>query len=404
MIKRSSLIICMIFSLTLQPFLMQGSSQGTGEPSKKLVLSPYGFLKGDMIYSSAEVNSFGIVSLGAPQLATGTDRSALGFTAQHTRLGLRGSVGETVKAGGLVEIDFFSNAFDANGKPRIRLAYASIGKGGFEARFGQQWDLFSPNNANTNNTNGNMWFAGNRGFRRTQIQLSYKLPGDMISPMLQVSAGETCREEAGLGKDNLSGIPMLQARLSGTISSKYIVGVSVVSGTYLEKRGTIVIGGILDEDFTFNTSGVCLDFNLPLHDYLSITGEVNAGTNLNNANLFSVSGNFSWLISAGEVVKYARKSMGVWVNATSKLSDHVHLIVGYGLDKNTSVLIPLNDTEKNRVAYGNITIPINHGFALSLELMNINTVKVAGLDMDNNITSRHSWKANVISLAGKITF
>ena len=54
------------------------------------------------------------------------------------------------------------------------LHYASVIHGGFEARMGQMWDIFSPNNANTNNTNGNMWYAGNRGFRRAQLYLGYK--------------------------------------------------------------------------------------------------------------------------------------------------------------------------------------------------------------------------------------
>lgn len=398
--KRNTIAICLAMMLIAAPVFAQGSK----EPAKKLELSHYGFLKGDMFYATGGVTSFGATTLGAPQLATGTNQSAVGFTAQHTRLGLRGSVGENVKAGGLVEIDFFSNAFDANGKPRIRLAYASVAKGGFEARFGQQWDIFSPNNANTNNTNANMWYAGNRGFRRTQVQLSYKIQSDAISPMVQLSFGETAREETGLGKDNLSGMPMIQGRLSGTIKSKYIVGLSFVTGQYLEKEGTVITSGILQDDFKFSTSGISLDFNLPLNNYFSLLGEVNTGKNLNNANLFAVAGNHSWVIVTDEVVQSDKKSLGVWVNATSKLTDWMHVVVGYGLDMNRSEKYTVDALEENQAVYGNLTFPVNHGFSVSVELMNINTVKVTSIDADGAITGRENMKANVISLSGKITF
>ena len=131
-------------------------------------LKPYGFVKGDMVYATAGVKSFGWTSLSSAQQATDYENPAIGFTAMHTRFGLKGVKGDDIKVGGRIELDFFGGSFDANIKPRIRLAYASVAKGNLELRFGQQWDLFSPVNASTNNTNGNMWYAGNRGFRRGQ--------------------------------------------------------------------------------------------------------------------------------------------------------------------------------------------------------------------------------------------
>ncbi len=374
------------------------------EVDRKLILTPYGFLKGDMFYSTAEVMSFADSSLAAPQRVTGIDQSAIGFTAQHTRLGLRGSIGDKIKAGGLIEVDFFTNSFDANGRPRIRLGYASVAKGGFEARFGQQWDLFSPHNPNTNNTNGNMWFAGNRGFRRAQVQISYKLKNDFISPMLQLSAGETTREEKGLGMDNRSGVPMFQGRLSGTILSTYVLGISFVYGTYLEKLNIAVGPDLYKKDFNVNTSGISVDLNLPIHKYFSLLGEFNTGTNLNNANLFSISGNYSWLFKDGVIHRTDRNSLGFWVNATSRITSWLHLVAGYGMDINTAETFKVNDIEKNSVLYGNVTFPIKHGFSVAVEFQNITTTKVTGVDAGNKIKTSWDHKANVISLSGRITF
>jgi hypothetical protein len=165
MTQKSILLLTLGMALFMQILTAQ-------EENKKLELKPYGFIKGEMIYASDGVYSWGAKAnnyISSAQFASGKEVSALGFTAQHTRFGLKGTVGEEIKAGGVIELDFYGGAFDANVKPRIRLAYASVIKGGFEARVGQQWDIFSPLNANTSNTNGNMWFAGNKGFRRGQF-------------------------------------------------------------------------------------------------------------------------------------------------------------------------------------------------------------------------------------------
>lgn len=378
------------------------------EENKKLQLTPYGFIKGDMFYATDGVYSWGNPSnnyITTPQFASGVEESAISFTAQHTRLGLKGVTGEKVKVGGLVEIDFYNGPSDANLKPRIRLGYASIAKGGFEARVGQQWDLFSANNANTVNTNGNLWFAGNMGFRRAQIQLSYTTTTDFVDPMIQVSFGEGAREEAGLGKDNLSGSPMIQARLSGKFSKKYIVGISFANTSFKELKGTTMGTDILAEDFTFNTTGIGVDFNLPFDKYFSLLGEFNTGTNLNNSNLFSAAGNYYYTLdAAGKPTEYDRKSTGFWLNATSNVTDWMTIVIGYGMDNNSSDDFKVNAVEKNSMIYGDFIFPLKHGFSVALEVQNLATTVVTGVDASNKITSSQDNKATVIGLSGRVTF
>jgi hypothetical protein len=381
------------------------------EENKKLEITPYGFIKGEMIYATDGVYSWGNKAnhyISSPQFASGTETSALGFTAQHTRFGLKGTIGEEVKAGGVIELDFYGGAFDANVKPRIRQAYASILKGGFEARVGQQWDIFSPLNANTNNTNGNMWFAGNKGFRRAQFLLSYKIDHDMIAPMIQLSAGEAAREETGLGKDNLSVSPMFQGRLAGKINKKYTVGLSFVNASFVEKKGTVESGTIftdtLTSDLNVSTSGFCVDVTLPFHKYFNLHGEFNIGNNLNNANLFSAAGNYTWSIADDtKVVNVVDKSStGFWINAQSNVRDWLQVVIGYGMDNNTTSKLTVWAIESNSTFYGDLIFPIKHGFSVALEFQNIKTVEVTKLENDNAITT--DFTANIINLAAKVNF
>lgn len=347
--------------------------------AQTLELKPYGFIKGDAVFSTEGVNSFGNPNLSSPQVANGIDKSALGFTTKHTRFGLKGFHGEDIKVGGVIELDFFSSAgFNTNVNPRIRLAYASVAVDNFELRFGQQWDIFSPLNANTNNTNGNLWYAGNVGFRRGQIQVIYKIPAENIKPMIQLALAEASSDAgAGLGADNKSGLPMIQGRLSAKFMENKTVGLYFVYAKFSPVPDS--------SDFDYNTTGFGADFTLPFHKYFELHGEINMGTNLNNANLFSIAGNGS--------KNDDRKSLGVWANITSKISDKFHLIVGGGVDKNQTDDIANGTIEQNMLLYGNFIFPITKEFSLAFEVGNI-TTGVKGEDNRSAIFGFVSGKLN----------
>jgi hypothetical protein len=350
-----------------------------------------------MVYATKGVLSFNNANLSAPQLASGVDNAALGFTAQHTRFGLTGSVGEDVKVGGNIELDFYGGRFDANINPRLRLAYAWIKKSSLELRFGQQWDLFSPNNAMTNNTNGNMWYAGNMGFRRAQIQLYYQMPMEGLNPMLQLSIGESTKEaaetslkynpadstyklqsSAQLGADNLSGMPMIQGRLSARLMDKHVIGAYFVYASYDPDPDV--------DDDEYNTTGFGADFNLAFSKMLALKGEVNMGTNLNNCNLFTVVGNGDADLDA--------KSLGLWANAIVKPSDNLNAVLGFGIDKNQTDDLAAGKIEQNMVVYGDLIFPFEHGFSIAVELQNITTKY-----KDDN-----DYSVLIFNVSGSVTF
>lgn len=360
-------ILVLFLSLMLVPTLLA-----------QVKLEHYGFLKGDMVYATKSVSSFSAENLSAAQLAVGIDNPALGFTAQHSRFGLKGTAGDAIKVGGILELDFFWGGFDANSRPRIRLAYASMAKGNMELRFGQQWDLFSPNIPMTNNTNGILWYSGNYGFRRAQIQFHYKLPLDNMTPLLQLSIGEAAKEEKVLGDDNKAAFPMLQGRLSNKFMNKHTVGIYFVYAKFDPNPD-------LDED-EYNTTGFGLDFDLQFSPMLALKGEFNSGTNLNNSNLFTIAGN--------GLADVDKKSMGFWVNAISKPSTSVNFVLGFGMDNNQTDDLAAGATESNSTIYGDIIFPFGNGFSIALEAQNIST-KIK--DGDTN-------SALVFDVAGILSF
>jgi hypothetical protein len=349
--------------------------------AQDLVLKPYGFVKGDAVYSSQGVLSFNNPNLSSPQVANGIEEAATGFTAKHTRFGLNASVAaDEIKVGGVIELDFFNAlGFDSNVNPRIRLAYASVSLENFELRFGQQWDIFSPLNAVTNNTNGNLWFAGNLGFRRAQLQLIYKIPVQGFQPMIQLALGEACREaDASLGSDNKAVLPMVQGRLSAKFLENKTIGVYFTYAKHSPVPDS--------SDYDYNASGFGADFTLPFHKYFELHGEVNTGTNLNNCNLFTIAGNGNYLVD--------RKNLGVWANITSKISDHFQLVIGGGMDKNQTDNLSNGAIEQNLVIYGDLIFPVISGFSISLELGNITT----------SIVEQDDRTALVGFLSGKFAF
>lgn len=362
-------IFIIFLSLTIAPALLA-----------QVKLEHYGFLKGDMVYATKSVASFGAENLSAAQLAGSVDNPALGFTAQHSRFGLKGTAGDAIKVGGTLELDFFWGAFDANARPRIRLAFASMAKGNMELRFGQQWDLFSPNIPMTNNTNGILWYSGNYGFRRPQIQFHYKMPMDNMTPMLQLSIGEATRENQGdpLGADNKAAFPMIQGRLSSKFMNKHTVGLYFVYSKFDPNPD-------LDDD-EYNTSGFGLDFDFQFSPILALKGEVNSGTNLNNSNLFTIAGN--------GLANVDRKSMGLWVNAISKPSSKVNFVLGFGMDNNQTDDLANGATESNTTFYGDIIFPFGNGFSIALEAQSIST-KIKGGDTNS---------ALVFDVAGILSF
>ena len=352
--------------------------------AEKPVFAPYGFVKGDFYYTSGGVYSGGVMTKGRPALtaacqATGSDTSAIGFTAQHSRVGLRGSgTAGSVGVGGQMEMDFFVIAANSNARPRLRLAYAWCAPlRGFEVRIGQQWDAVGPLNPTTANTNANMWYTGNYGARRPCFEVQYSLSRAVVRPMVQASIGEAAREDESsslIGADNLSRVPMMQVRIAAQIVQKFEVG----AGGLYAAHGS---------DRSLTTRGMIFDASLPIHKLLGVKGELGVGSNLNNVNLSTVGGDGS--DSAGDV-----RTVGFWGEATSMPLSFLTVVIGAGSEIVRSH-VAMGAISSNTAGYGDLVFTIGGHFSVVVEYELLRT-RVAGRS-DPNL-------AHVIDIAGKVAF
>jgi hypothetical protein len=343
--------------------------------AEKPEMKTYGFIKGDMYYADNGVKSWGQNAINCASSATGTDTASVSFTAQHSRFGLTGSkISGSMEMGAQMELDFFAVASDANTKPRMRLAYAWCKPvSGLDVRIGQQWDLFSPLNPATNNTNANMWYNGNYGFRRAQFQARYQMTSYPLKPGIQVSIGEGAKETSGLGQDNVSGLPLIQGRLGVEFIEKKTVGLSALYGSL----------GINGE---IKTSGFSIDADIPVHPLFAFKGEFAAGTNLNNVDLFTTAGSGTGSLD--------QKTNGFWLNAVSKPLNWMHLVLGAGMENVTTDNLADGLIKSNRAIYGDVVFLLAEHFVLTLEIENINTdIKGVGANT-----------SNVIDISGQVSF
>lgn len=360
----------------------------------------YGFVKGDLYYASAGVKTFGLPSLVAINQATGSDSSALSFSAQHSRIGVKGSgKAGAVTMGGQAELDFYTGAANSSGKARIRLAYAWVKPvPELELRFGQQWDIFSPLNPTTINTGANLWFDGNYGGRRAQIQARYSKDLGIIKPQFQFSAGEATSENdlkvvqaadtskkvttgEPLGPDNLSKRPLFQGRFGLGIIGTAEIGFSAAYAAY-------------NTNADFKTRAFAIDANFPFSKCFELKfewgGGMNMGTNAGNACFLSVGGNKAKAADPDVKVR------GFWLNAITRPWKHFNAVAGVGRENVVSEeSIVAGGIKRNQEVYGDLIFPIGEFFTLTVEYEYLSTMYKG---------ASAAKTANVIEVAGQVNF
>ena len=243
-----------------------------------------GFIKGDMLWNDARMNSTSAPRFVRSEGKSGDDQFTT--TVQHSRLGLRiGDIdlGSDVKIRGYAEMDFFnlSDTGDTNynnNQLRVRQLYGRLSFDGWEVLAGQTWDLFSPLNAATLNTNGNYWLGGNAGFRRPQLQVAKNV--DLASDQVLRIAGSVSSNigvtvvDAGrtLNSGRDSGIPVFE----GLVEYRF----PMPAGT--ARIGASGLWGQEDVDGVRNNVdqwAVGGHMVLPVHDRLTVQVEYHHGEN-----------------------------------------------------------------------------------------------------------------------------
>ena len=170
--------------------LEQKVEESSSTVVSKFTFKPYGFIKMDTAYDDSRTTSGNFV-LYVPNEAAHKNDNEFNMTARQSRLGLD-IVAPTMfdwEAWGRVEIDFYGDGakHENKGAVLLRHAFVNLTKGNFSFLAGQTSDLISPLYPNTlNYTVG--WSAGNIGYRRPQLRVTYTYPFSQENKLISAFA------------------------------------------------------------------------------------------------------------------------------------------------------------------------------------------------------------------------
>jgi hypothetical protein len=286
-----------------------------------------GFLKGDMLWNNSRLDSTSAPRLAAPG-GMGSDDQFTG-TVQHSRIAaILGPVPvENSTIGGTVEMDLFnlSDSGDANynnNQLRVRQLFMNIDHGDWTVLAGQTWDLISPLNPTTLNTNGNYWFGGNGGFRRPQLQVTRRIGWGEGAPL--VLKGSV---NANIGRTTMvNGTTFNSGRESGTPLFEAAIEQNLTGfGAGPVRLG--LAGGYGQEDLEGVKNNIeqwvaGAYLRMPVVDWLTLTGEIQRGENTD-----------AFLMGGGINAKgNAIQSTGGWLQATLTPLERLELNLLVGID------------------------------------------------------------------------
>lgn len=349
----------------------------------KFPMSISGFIKGDMLWNSSRLNS-----TSAPRFVmseSGGKGSDDQFTAtvQHTRIiGKIGDieVGEDAKLRVHAEVDLFNLADTTdtnfnNNQLRVRQLYTELDVASWTILMGQAWDVFSPLNVSSLNTNGNHWFGGNAGFRRPQVRVSKNFApadGHKMSLVGSVNAniGVTVTDGGrtlNSGRD--AGIPVLEGRFDYTFpgwAGPIRVG---TSGLWGEEDIDGVENGVAQWAVGVHTV-------VPLHDRVTLSGEYHHGVNT-DAFLFGGGVN----VATGETIE----SDSAWLQLAAKATDQITVTAIAGFDDPENDDLAAGGRSFNRLAGGSVKYQAFKHLTLGVEYQNFATKYKGGSSESSNL-------------------
>lgn len=253
-------------------------------------LTPYG-----SIYFNAFSNSGGTNNADVPLFATPTGRGNTGASLRQTRLGVRlegAKVGDA-RLNAILEADFFggfpSVGIGENfGLVRLRLANIRLDWEKTSVTFGQDWSVFAPVSPTSLAAAAipQMAAAGNPWARLPQIRLDRKLGKSFVfqGAVAAPQTGDSATNAAFFLQPNsgsASRIPFLQGRFAFSNANPFgtkKAGAIGLSGHY--GRSRVFTGAATNIKNEIDSVGVALDWNMPLHDRVTVSGEAFFGRNL----------------------------------------------------------------------------------------------------------------------------
>lgn len=394
----------------------KSTSKNDAEPQKKrdlgvdigsTRLTPYG-----TVFFNAYGNSGGTNNTDVPIFATPTGSGNTSASVRQTRLGLKleGAKVGTARLGAIVEGDFFggfpSVGIGENfGIFRVRLAYARLDWERTSVTVGQDWMVFAPVNPTSIATAGNpqMAAAGNNWARLPQVRLERKI-GDHLTwqgALLEPQTGDFATN-AAVSVQPTSGatsrLPFIQSRIAFANKNWFgakKVGSIGLSGHYGRSR---VFTGATNVRNDIESVGIALDWNIPLSERITASGEAFAGRNLGGfqAGIFqSYNNDFAYRFGSSLVRSGVRSigTRGGWIQVgfiPPTLQDRLTLYGSIGIDDPADRdLISFSSRDwrtRNLVVASNLVFKFTPQFSFGAEFRRLRTNHIlSGLRISNHM-------------------
>lgn len=376
-------------------------------------LTPYG-----TIFFNAFGNSGGTNNADVPIFATPTGSGNTSASVRQTRLGIKLEGAKVGKArlGAVIEGDFFggfpSVGIGENfGIFRVRLAYARLDWERTSVTIGQDWMVFAPVNPTSIATAGNpqMAAAGNNWARLPQVRLERKI-GDHLTwqgALLEPQTGDFATN-AAFSVQPTSGatsrLPFIQSRIAFAKNNWFgakKVGSIGLSGHYGRSR---VFTGATNVRNDIESVGIALDWNIPLSERITASGEAFAGRNLGGfqAGIFqSYNNDFAYRVGTSLVRSGVRSigTRGGWMQVgftPPALHDRLTLYGSLGIDDpNDRDLLSFSGRDwrtRNLVIATNVAYRFTPQFTLGAEFRRLRTnYFLSGLQISNHVNLGASY-------------
>ncbi len=165
-----------VSSLSGQMKTLEDQSRVTSAPPVAGCLTPYGYIKFDMIYDDTRSSGTDYTAFALPDTAKYGNDKYFSMTARQTRFGVNiaGPDVEGATSSGKIEIDFYAPASVEN-KPELMLrqAYWQLAYPNWSILAGQTWEVMSPLAPNSINY-AYLALQGNAGYRKPMLRYERK--------------------------------------------------------------------------------------------------------------------------------------------------------------------------------------------------------------------------------------